>query len=162
MRRSKSGFFVLVFASVLLATFFSIYPIPETLASLRPELMCLLVIYFITSYPQNFGIVFGWAVGLLLDVFEGGVWGAHALALTLIAYICIGAHQRIKNYSIWHQTLWMFVLVGIHQVIVNWVQGLAGYETDTVFLVLSAALSALLWPPLFLVLTRIRLHYRLA
>lgn len=162
MRRSKSGFTVLVVASIGLALFLAIYPLSPVAAGLRPEVMCILVIYYITASPHSFGIVFGWGVGMLLDVFEGGVWGGHALALSIVAYICLTAHQRIRNYSIWHQTLWVFVMVGIHQVIVNWVQGLAGYETATPYLVLSAVFSALLWPPVFVILSRIRLHYRLA
>ena len=159
--QSKSGLYFLVCVSYMLALFVALYPLSVGFAELRPELVCLLVIYWIISTPQYFGVLFAWGVGLTQDVVEGTVWGAHALALAIVAYICIVAHQRIKNYSVWHQTLWVFVLVGFHQVITNWVQSLAGYEATTKVLVLSAVVSALFWPLLSITLFRLRLKHRL-
>lgn len=159
--KSKRGLYVLVFMSCVVALFVAIYPMSVNFAELRPELICLLVIYWITSTPQYFGVFFAWCIGLLQDVIEGTVWGAHALALAIVAYICMAAYRRMKNYSVWHQTLWVFVLVGFHQVITNWVQSLAGYEATTKVLVLSSVVSALFWPLLCVTLFRLRLKYRL-
>ncbi len=159
--RSKNGLLTLVAITFILAIFVAIYPFSDVFTELRPEFVCLLVIYWVTNVPQNFGVLFAWCVGLIQDVVEGIPWGAHAMALAIVAYVCLVAYQRIKNYSVWHQTLWVFVLVGFHQVIVNWVQGLAGYDTTPKTLLLSAMVSALFWPILFISIMRIRVKHRL-
>lgn len=150
-----------IFLSVVLGILVAIYPLAPAHSILRPELLCLVVICWVLQAPQYTGVLFAWTVGLTQDVLEGITWGGHAFALALVAYFCIAAHQRIKNFSILHQTFWVFVLVGLHQVVVNWVQGLAGYAGETLMLVLSAAISAMLWPLVYLAIARIRLSYRL-
>lgn len=130
-------------------------------SSLRPELVCLLVIYWVTNLPQYMGVIYAWSVGLAQDVIAGGVWGGHAMALAIVAYICLVSFQRIKNYSVWHQSLWVFILVGLHQVIVNWIQGLLGYRSDPFHVILSTTISAMFWPVLYIGVTRIRFIYRM-
>jgi len=154
------SFYSLLFLSLVAGIFVSIFPLPASVSGLRPELLCLLVVYWVTTAPQYFGVFFAWMVGMVQDVVEGVTWGGHASALAIVAYICLVAYQRIKNYSVWHQTLWVFVLVGFHQVMVNWVQGLAGYRATPMELILSTSVSALFWPALFYCITRIRHIYR--
>lgn len=160
MARSVVRLYSLIAASVALGLLFSVYPLDPGFNSLRPELLCLLVIYWVTNLPLRLGVFFATAIGLLQDIVEGVVWGAHAAALAMVAYVCIRAYQRIKNYSVWHQALWIFVFVGIHQVIVNWFQGMAGYRQPPIDLLISTAISALFWPLIYLGINRIalRLH----
>ena len=131
---------------IFFALVLKVTPLPYKLAVVRPEWVCILVIYWIINKPHEFGVVFAWSVGLFQDWIELNVWGAHALALTVIAYICLVSWQRIRSYSIWQQAMWVFVLVGTHQVIVSWVQGMAGYHSPTHQILLPTLTSALLWP----------------
>lgn len=151
----------LILFTVLFGLLFAVFPLPEQASALRPEFICLLVIYWVTNMPQYVGIFYAWCIGLFQDMVEGTVWGAHAMALAIVAYICIMAYQRIKNYSVWHQTMWVFVLVGFHQVIVNWVQSMASYHSDTLCLIISTLVSAVFWPVVYLSISRIRSLYRL-
>lgn len=160
MQGEKSGPWVIMVVSFLVALVVAVYPLSGDFGYLRPELVCMLVIYWIMHSPQHLGLLFAWVVGLIQDVVETGVWGAHAMALTLLAYICLMSYQRIRNYSVWHQSLWVFVLVGTHQVVVNWVQGMAGYRTPVHLLLLPTAMSALLWPVMIFLFLRLRLRYR--
>ncbi len=150
----------LLLTSLLVSVFIAVYPLPESLEYLRPEVTCLVVIYWVMRSPHTLGLIFAFAVGLLLDVVELTVWGAHALALTMLAYICLMSYQRIRNYSVWHQSMWIFVLVGIHQVVVNWVQSLAGYRSPAHLLLLSSVMSALCWPLLVFIYHRLRMRMR--
>ncbi len=161
MQSSRTGLYVLLVITIVFGLLVAIFPLSSNVASIRPELLCLIVIYWVTTTSQQFGVLFAWLVGLIQGVLEGVVWGGHALALAIVAYICLAAYQRIKNYSIWHQTLWIFVLVGFHQVMHNWVQSLAGYKASPVSLILSAIVTALCWPIVYVVLHRIRSSYRL-
>lgn len=161
MPRLGFSFYVFFCITGLVAVLLSIYPIPHQYAALRPELVCLLVVYWVINYPQYFGVITAWLMGLLLDVVHSTVWGAHALGMAVVAYICLSAYQRIRSYSLWQQTLWVFVFVGIHQVIVNWVLGLNGYHKPTYIILVSTAVSALSWPLLYLSFLRLRRRYRL-
>ena len=147
---------VLIFASLLLALIFCVYPLPPAFALVRPELLCLLMIYWIMDSPQHFGMLFGWCIGLVQDVAENTVWGAHALALMLVAYVCQVSYQRMRSYSVWHQSMWIFVFLGMHQVIANWVQSMAGYHAQVYSLLMPAVVTALFWPLLILVMRQIR------
>lgn len=160
MSNSVLRLYTLISLSVMLGLLVSIYPLSPAFNSLRPELLCLLVIYWVTNLPLRLGIFFSASVGLMQDLVEGVVWGAHAAGLAMVAYVCIRAYQRIKNYSVWHQALWIFVFVGIHQIIVNWFQGLAGYRQPPLDLLISTAISALFWPLLHFGFNRIVLRLR--
>ncbi|MBX2857879.1 MAG: rod shape-determining protein MreD [Cellvibrionaceae bacterium] len=150
-----------VLISFVIAMLVAVWPLPAKFAVFRPELACLLVIYWVMSSPHRMGMRYAWLIGLSQDLIEGYVWGAHAMSLTIIAYICLVSYQRIRSYSIWHQAIWVFVLVGLHQVVCNWVQGLAGYTMSLVSLLVPAVISALLWPLLTLILWRLRRAYLL-
>jgi len=154
------GFYTLLGISILLALFIAVYPLSSTYTGLRPEFLCLVIIYWVTNTPQHVGVVYAWGLGILLDILEGVTWGAHGMAFAIVAYICLVSYQRIKNYSVWHQSLWVFVLVGCHQVIVNWLQGLAGYQAIPIDLILSTTVSALCWPLVYFCINRMRFLYR--
>ena len=154
-------FCFMVGLSIFLALLIAIVPLPFEYMFLRPELICLLVIYWVISAPEHLGVSFAFFVGLLQGLSEHTVWGAHALALVIVAYICINAYQRIASYSVWHQALWVCVLVGVHQIVVNWVQSFLGYHAPILMLLASTIVSALLWPPLLLGFRRFRQRFQL-
>lgn len=161
MQNSPVAFFVIVALSCLVALLVAVFPLPYAYAALRPELVCLLILYWVMFAPEYVGVSVAFFVGLLQDVVEGTVWGAHALALAVLAYICLVSYQRIRSYSLWHQALWVFVLVGTHQVLVNWVQGLAGYHAPVSQMLIPTIISALCWPLVIYSLNRLRRRYRL-
>lgn len=163
MRDSRAGItYGCVAASFLLALLIQVFPLPHAYSLLRPEVACLVILYWVIFVPEHVGVTVAFFAGLLQDVVEGAVWGAHAIALALLAYICLVSYRRIRNYSVWHQALWVFVLVGVHQVIVNWVQGMAGYQSPVSHVLVPTAMSALCWPLVSYYLNRVRRHYRLS
>ncbi|WNO09575.1 rod shape-determining protein MreD [Teredinibacter sp. KSP-S5-2] len=160
LHSSQKGLGVFVLLTTLVGLLAAIFPLSSSLKPLRPELLCLLVIYWVIWAPQKVGILYAWLVGLVQDIVEGVVWGGHAMALALVAYVCVVSYQRIRSYSVWHQSLWVFVLVGVHQVVVNWIQGLAGYHSPAQVLLLSILSSAMFWPLLFICLRQLQRLYR--
>jgi rod shape-determining protein MreD len=152
--------FLLFIAGALLALLIAIYPLSPATAVYRPEILCLVVIYWVLHSPHQFGVGIAWLVGLMQDLVEDGVWGGHALALALVAYICLMSYQRLRSYSIGQQTFWIFVFVGLHQLFVNWIQGLDGYGGPARHMVLSALVSAACWPLLVICMRRVQRRYR--
>jgi len=67
----------------------------------------------------------------------------------------------MRNYTLWHQTFFVFVIVGLHQLVDNWVHSLQGNAADSLVFLLPAFTSALIWPLVWLILERIRVSYRI-
>lgn len=158
---SPVPFIVVLVVSLMLALLVSIYPLSPAHSVYRPELLCLVVVYWVLNGPHQLGVGVAWCVGLIQDVVEDGVWGGHALALALVAYIALMSYRRLRTYSMTQQAFWIFVFVGIHQLFVNWIQGLNGYAAPARYLVISAAVSAACWPLLVLVLREVQRRYRI-
>ena len=153
------SFWFFLYVSLGLAMLFNIYPLPAFLSYLRPESLCLLVMYWVLVAPQRLGIAFAFSVGLLQSLVESSIWGGYSLALCAIVYLCLKFQTRLRNYSLVHQSLWVFIWIFVHQVIVSWVQGLAGYEISFWHQVASALLSATCWPFLFVSMNWLRRSY---
>lgn len=127
------------------ALLLSVWPL-GSFASYRPEWVLLLSAYWVLALPQRIGLGVLCCVGLLQDLIEGSLLGHHALPLVLIGYICLLSYQRLRNYAAWQQAGWLFVLVGVQQVIGNWVNSLSGHEYSGFGFLWPALTSALVWP----------------
>ena len=64
----------------------------------------------------------------------------------VVALLSRVLYQRLRVYSLWQQAGVVFVLVGINQLIVQWVENLEGVGGGSPLFLLPAVSSALLWP----------------
>lgn len=152
---------------IVLATFFcaavlAILPLPNWLLWGRPEWMALALIYWCIALPQRVGVFTALVVGVLLDVLEGAVIGQNAFALVVMALLSLTLYQRLRVYGLLQQAGVVFVLVGIHQMICQWVQNLEGTGAQTLLFLLPAFSSALLWPVVLRSLRALRRYYRVS
>lgn len=138
-------YFVIAF-SFLLALVLSVYPLPMDMRWWRPEFVLLVAIYWIFFMPLTMSFTLLCVLGLFQDLLEGVPFGQHSLGLVIVAYICILSYQRVRNFSIWRQSCWILILVGIAQLTDNWVQGMAGRPLSGIQFLYPALTSALLWP----------------
>ncbi|HDY81404.1 MAG: rod shape-determining protein MreD [Gammaproteobacteria bacterium] len=150
---------------VILLTFFVAYvlavlPLPQWLLWGRPEWLALVLIYWTIALPARVGVVTGLLLGVGLDVLEGAVLGQNAFALVVVALLSVILYQRLRVYSLWQQAGVVFVLVGINQLICQWVQNLQGVGARSLFFMLPAVSSALLWPVVLHTLRGLRRYYR--
>ena len=104
----------------------AVLPLPQWLQWGRPEWVALTLIYWCIALPQRVGIATGLVLGVGLDVLEGAVLGQNAFALVVVALLSLILYQRLRVYSLWQQAAVVFVLVGINQLICQWVQNLEG------------------------------------
>lgn len=149
---------VLVFALALLL---AVYPMPLDWRWWRPEFVLLIVIYWSFTFPDRTSLTLFWGLGLVQDLVEGTPLGQHALSTVLVTYICLQSYRRVSNYNFWQQSLWVFVLVGVSQLIHNWAYSMAGGSVEGLVFLYPALLSALLWPFCQQALEWLRLHYRI-
>jgi len=151
---------IVVVPSLLIALLLAVYPLPLNWAWFRPEFVALVVIYWAIVLPQQFGIGAAWTVGLIQDVVQYSVLGQHALALMAVAYVCHLSYQRIRNYALWQQSAWVFILIGIHQLFWNWVHSLQGSAASPGYFLIPALVSALVWPIILVIMEWVRWRFR--
>src|SRR5690606_13733584 len=146
MSATRLNLYLVVVISFLIALVLSVYPLPMNLRWVRPEFVLLVAIYWIFAMPLTVSFSLLCLLGLFQDLLEGVPFGQHSLGLVIVAYICILSYQRVRNFSIWRQSAWVFVLVGIAQLTDNWVQGMAGRPLSGIQFLYPAITSALMWP----------------
>ena len=144
----------------LVAYVLAVLPLPQWLVWARPEWPALVLIYWTIALPHRVGMMTGLLLGLGLDVLEGAVLGQNAFALVVVALLCQLLYQRLRVFSLWQQAGMVFVLVGINQLVCQWVQNLEGVGRQALTFLLPAFTSAVLWPVVLHVLRELRRHYR--
>ncbi len=151
---------------VIVFTFFvaillMIMPLPEWAQPLRPHWAAMVLVYWCLALPSRISILHAWVYGLLLDVLYGTLLGEQALALSLIAYIALMLHRRIRVKPLLHQALTLFlILLLAHHILLLWVQGISGQSIQSWTYWIAPFTSALLWPVVFLLLRYVRRKFR--
>tara|TARA_R110001599_G_scaffold69414_24_gene195778 strand:- start:3849 stop:4337 length:489 start_codon:yes stop_codon:yes gene_type:complete len=153
--------FTVVVASFLVAALLAVVPLPEWLQWARPEWVALTLLYWCLALPHRVGIFTALLLGVLVDVLEGAVLGQNAFSLTVLALCALLVYQRLRVFSLWQQCGVVFVVIGLHQLIGQWVQNLEGAGARSLLFLLPALSSALLWPVVLQVLRSVRRYYRI-
>lgn len=161
MSQRWNGYIVILitFAAALIL---SVYPLPLGWRWWRPEFVLLLVIYWISVFPLTISFFFLCGVGLFQDLLEGVPLGQHSLSLIIVAYICVLSYQRVRNFGVWKEAGWIFVLVGLAQLPENWVQSMGGRPLTGLLFLAPALTSALVWPIFRGILDSVTRHYRIS
>jgi rod shape-determining protein MreD len=132
--------------TILLALFLSVVPLPAWLDVVRPMFLVLTVLYWSIAAPRAGGIAVGWIAGLALDIFQGSVLGQHALALSLVTYIAVREHQKIRSKPVFQQSLIVMGELFIYQFIVFAIDGWTGHALNGPLHWVQILTSAAIWP----------------
>lgn len=149
-----------IWASLTVATIFTLLPLPEVLSSARPSWVALVLIYWVLALPERAGVGIAFVFGILLDVLQGVMLGQNALALTVVAFIAFKLHRRMRLFPLPQQALVVFVMIGLEQLILLWLGSLVGDTPAHLWFLLPALVSTLIWPCLYLLLRHVRQRYR--
>lgn len=147
-------------ASFTVAFLLTMLPLPDWAGPGRPEWVVMVLIYWCLALPDRIGAGTGWFAGLLLDVVRGAILGQHALALSLVAFLAVHFHQRIRVYPLWQQALSVLMLVALNQMLVLWIKGVVGQLPGTWIYWMPSVTSMLLWPWVYLLLRDLRRRFR--
>lgn len=151
-----------IVATFVAALMLTMMPLPEWARTLRPQWVTMVLIYWCLALPQRVGVVWGWSLGLLLDVIHGAVLGQYALTLTLIAYLVTMLYQRLRLFPHSQQAIIVGMLVVLQLLVVVWIKGVIGDAPDRWSYWLTALTSGLLWPWAFMILRDLRRKFRVS
>jgi rod shape-determining protein MreD len=133
--------------SALIALILTVLPLPRSLDVVRPAFLVLTVLYWSVYAPRAGGLAIGFFAGLMLDVFQGPVLGEHALALSLVTYIAVREHQRIRSKPAIQQALIVFPALMLYELVLFMIDGWTGHPVTSPLRWLHTASGALIWPP---------------
>lgn len=132
--------------SSIAAFVLQVLPLPIWLSAVRPPFMVIAVVFWSLIAPRLGGVGLGFLAGLALDVYRGVVFGQHALALALVAYITIRQHLIVRNKPIFEQALFAGLMLLLAEIATWAIDGWTGNATGGWMRWLPVFTGALLWP----------------
>jgi rod shape-determining protein MreD len=138
----------------------SVMPIPVWAQDFRPQWVTLVLIYWCLAIPQRVNVGSGWTLGIVQDVLSGTLLGQHALGLSIVAFVTVKLHLRIRIFPLWQQSLTVLVLLLLERLLELWVMGATGQPTPTLRYWIPAIVGMLLWSWIYIVLRDVRRRFQ--
>lgn len=151
---------MVIVVTVCVAMLLAILPMPEWARAFRPPWVSLVLVYWAIALPHRVGVGTGFVAGLVLDVLTGTPLGQHALALSVVVFIAIQLHQRIRVFPFWQQSLGILVVLVVEHLIGLWITGATRGVAPPLLFWAGPAIGALLWPWTFVTLRKTRRHFK--
>ena len=140
---AKPGFIAF---SLLLGFLLNLLPLEGIVRWIFPDFVAMILLYWCIHQPARVGIGAAWVFGILMDVADGTLFGEHALAYSLMAYIALLLRRRMSMMSIDYQFTHVTLIILIMQAVIV----LTGLIAKGIFVgwayFLSSVTAGLLWP----------------
>lgn len=136
---------VVVWGSILVAFLLSL--LPWRLSPWAPDLLILVIAFWVVHEGSRVGLVTGFLLGLLMDVHDVGPLGQHALTYVLVCFGAVVLRRRMLRFNLWRQALHMLPVFVVARAISLAVTSLLmgvwpGWDS-----MVGVSLSGLLWVP---------------
>lgn len=149
-----------IIVTVVIAMCLRIAPWPGFLININPDWVLLALIYWTMAVPERVGIFHAWTIGLLTDVLTGRVLGQYALTYSLIIYICLLLHKRLRQFPLPQQSLFIFFCLLFIQILLFWLNNIQHQSQLHASFWLPVFTGTLCWPFIYTALRRVRLSRR--
>lgn len=145
---------------MIVSLMLTIMPLPIGIDEYRPNWALLVLIYWALALPNRVNVLFAWFIGFIIDVLLGSVLGVNAFATALVVYVSANNFQKIRNFSLWQQSLIVGLFIALYHLSVFWIQRVV-LDVDFSMSYLKPVLtSAPIWPVVFLLLRKIRRQFQ--
>lgn len=131
-----------IYLSFLVGLLFNLIP----LNSLGPDVIGLLLLYWLVMAPEQVGLITAFVLGVIMDVATFSVLGQHSLAYTVTSFALIIYHRRILLYDYVAQTLVVLGVLLVNQLIISLVGYLVSKKIPPMEFFFPVLVGALLWP----------------
>lgn len=134
-----------VWGSILLVFLLSL--LPWRASGWAPDLLMLVIAFWVVHEGGKVGLLTGFVFGLLIDVHDVGPLGQHALTYVLVCYGAVVLRRRLLRFNLGRQAIHMlpvFVVASAVSVILT--AALMGVWPGWLWLV-GVLVAAVLWVP---------------
>ena len=133
-----------IFVSLLVT--FLLNFLPWGITAGVPDFVALALVFWSIHQPRKVGIGVAFMMGLLMDVHTASLLGENALAYTLLTYFAITIHRRVLWFAPLKQTLHVFPLFLLAQIIQAMIQFLVNGKFPGLLFFTQSVVTAALWP----------------
>jgi rod shape-determining protein MreD len=143
--------------TLLAALLLTLFPLPNWMRILCPDLISLVLIYWAMTLPVATGLSTGFIFGLIVDIAMGSLLGQHALGLSVVSYITIKGHQRVRIFPPLQQGMIIMFVLFMQQLIFIWIHGITQRAPESLFIYFVPCITSMLfWPLLYNIMRDIR------
>ena len=146
-----------IILTIIFAMCLKIAPLPSAYAVYNPDWVLLTLIYWSLAFPERVGIFHAWVFGLLTDVLVGGMFGQNALAYSLVIYICLLVHKRLRQFPFIQQSLFIFFCLLLSQLLLFFIKNIQHPAQLKPTFWLPVFIGTLCWPFVYTALRFVRL-----
>ncbi len=139
-----------VVLSMMLAFGFNLLPLGRVAA--MPDMLALVLVFWVVYQPRKVGVGVGFLLGLLMDVHEGARLGQHALSYTLMSFGAVTMHRRLLWFGPLPQALQVLPLLMAGKAVSVLARMSVGGMFPGWSIFLGPFFEALLWPAAVLLL----------
>ena len=107
-------------------------PLPDSVAPLRPDWVAVVLLYWSLMAPRHFSLLTAFWMGIALDTLSGALLGQNALALLVVVYLAEKFHLRLRVFPLSQLAITVFLLLGLYEFILFWIDGMAGRSVPLV------------------------------
>ncbi|KOR27749.1 rod shape-determining protein MreD, partial [Achromatium sp. WMS3] len=111
------------------------------------------------ALPQRINIGSAWLIGILQDVITGTLLGQHALAFSVVTFVVVSLHLRIRMFPLWQQSIIVMVLLFLERLLELWVIMATNQPIPSLWYWVPALTSTPLWPWVYIVLRDVRRRF---
>jgi len=135
-----------VWGSIFLVFLLSL--LPWRLSPWAPDLLILVIAFWVVHEGGRVGLVAGFLFGLFMDVHDAGPLGQHALTYVLVCYGAVVLRRRLLRFNLWRQALHMLpVFIVARALTLLLTAALMGTWPGWVWMV-GVSLAGVLWVPI--------------
>jgi len=110
---SVFNLFIILFISTFIAAVLTIVKLPTWLFYFRPDWLALVAVYWVLAMPERLGVIYGFILGLILDLLLFKLFGLNALGFAALAFIVSHYHQQLRIFGLWQQALLVAIIIGV-------------------------------------------------
>ncbi len=158
MTRLRNGW--VLPASIVMALFLGLLPLPEVVQPLRPYWLALVIAYWVIEEPDKVGLGVAFVAGVAADLLYGGLLGEQALRLVILTFILQRFRARLRFFPMSQQALAIGGLLLNDRIVSAAVHLALGEPTLPWSYWWAPLLGMALWPLLFVLLDALRLGKR--
>ncbi len=152
----------LIIITLVISVILQVAPLPFEWRGFRPDLILLVLFYWILALPQRIGVFTAMLVGLSIDLLDGLAIGATAAGASIGSLILLLNYQRLRQFDSLLQTFVIGLVLAIVLLVAERLRGFLGFTSDGLEFLYSVPLSMLLWIPLRNFLRTYRQYYEIA
>ena len=129
-------------------------PLPDAVAPMRPDWVAVVLLYWSLMAPRHFSLLTAFWMGIALDTLSGALLGQNALALLVVVYLAEKFHLRLRVFPLSQLAITVFLLLGLYEFILFWIDGMAGRSVPLVERWVPPLTGTLVWVVLYMLFDR--------